>query len=75
MLKQDIKNEINKESITYQKMSNKLKLWMESLKKSYISKPYMITPCKHVFHTECLESWMNMKNECPYCRRPIPPIE
>ena len=30
--------------------------------------PYMITPCKHIFHSDCLEEWFKMKKECPSCR-------
>ncbi|KAJ3332098.1 hypothetical protein HDU76_001305 [Blyttiomyces sp. JEL0837] len=26
---------------------------------------YMVTPCHHLFHTECLERWMEVKFECP----------
>ena len=40
-----------------------------------IRKKYMVTPCDHIFHTNCLEKWMEVKNECPYCKRRIPPIE
>ncbi|KAG0049353.1 hypothetical protein BGZ83_005865 [Gryganskiella cystojenkinii] len=29
---------------------------------------YMLTPCGHLFHTECLERWMRIKLECPNCR-------
>ncbi|KAJ2236618.1 hypothetical protein H4R99_005850 [Coemansia sp. RSA 1722] len=36
--------------------------------------PYMVTPCHHVYHTECLTRWMEMKLECPVCRAPLPPI-
>ncbi|SCU97524.1 LAMI_0F10396g1_1 [Lachancea mirantina] len=35
---------------------------------------YMVTPCDHVFHTRCLESWMNYKLQCPVCRAPLPPL-
>ena len=31
-------------------------------------KLYMLTPCKHVFHTACLEEWFDQKRECPNCR-------
>jgi hypothetical protein len=36
--------------------------------KNNLKKPFMITPCKHVFHSECLEEWFKMKKECPNCR-------
>ena len=29
---------------------------------------YMLTPCSHVFHSECLEKWFEFKKECPNCR-------
>ena len=32
------------------------------------NKEFMRTPCKHVFHTVCLEKWFVMKKECPNCR-------
>lgn len=35
---------------------------------------YMITPCQHAFHTECLERWIHAKLSCPTCRCPLPPI-
>lgn len=38
------------------------------------SKGYMITPCHHIFHTECLENWMKYKLQCPVCRHSLPPI-
>ncbi|KAI8075773.1 hypothetical protein BDF21DRAFT_423644 [Thamnidium elegans] len=33
---------------------------------------YMMTPCHHMFHTECLERWMRIKLECPVCRAYLP---
>eukprot|EP00475_Leptophrys_vorax_P007491 TRINITY_DN14740_c0_g1_i2.p1 TRINITY_DN14740_c0_g1~~TRINITY_DN14740_c0_g1_i2.p1 ORF type:complete len:539 (+),score=14.62 TRINITY_DN14740_c0_g1_i2:89-1618(+) len=34
----------------------------------------MVTPCDHVFHSGCLQRWMDIKMECPTCRRPLPPV-
>ncbi|ELP83440.1 hypothetical protein EIN_375350 [Entamoeba invadens IP1] len=31
----------------------------------------VVTPCDHVFHTECLSSWNDYKMDCPTCRRPL----
>jgi hypothetical protein len=30
-------------------------------------------PCdvRHVFHAQCVETWMNTKNTCPYCSKVI----
>ncbi|KAI8319642.1 hypothetical protein GQ54DRAFT_264976 [Martensiomyces pterosporus] len=35
---------------------------------------YMVTPCHHIFHSECLTRWMAIKLECPVCRAPLPPV-
>lgn len=35
---------------------------------------YMVTPCRHIFHTACLESWMRLRLQCPICRESIPPV-
>lgn len=35
---------------------------------------YMLTPCHHLMHTDCLERWMNIRLECPVCRAPLPPL-
>ena len=32
------------------------------------NKKYMLIRCGHMFHTECLEKWFEMKKECPSCR-------
>ena len=33
---------------------------------------YMVTPCRHVFHTGCLEGWMKYRLQCPICREQLP---
>ncbi|ESQ54416.1 hypothetical protein EUTSA_v10024798mg [Eutrema salsugineum] len=33
----------------------------------------MVTPCEHFFHSGCLQRWMDIKMECPTCRRSLPP--
>ncbi|KAJ4376270.1 hypothetical protein N0V83_001553 [Neocucurbitaria cava] len=35
---------------------------------------YMVTPCRHVFHTACLEGWMRYRLMCPNCRESLPPL-
>ncbi|KAL2151849.1 hypothetical protein VTH82DRAFT_5033 [Thermothelomyces myriococcoides] len=35
---------------------------------------YMVTPCRHIFHTKCLESWFRYKLQCPICREEPPPL-
>lgn len=35
----------------------------------------MVTPCGHVFHSECLVPWMNQRRTCPYCRSDLPPLD
>ncbi|XP_044501712.1 transmembrane E3 ubiquitin-protein ligase FLY2-like isoform X2 [Mangifera indica] len=35
--------------------------------------PRQVTPCEHFFHSGCLQRWMDIKMECPTCRRPLPP--
>lgn len=38
------------------------------------NRQYMITPCHHIFHGECLENWMKYKLQCPVCRESLPPV-
>ncbi len=33
-----------------------------------------LTPCNHLFHSTCLQQWMDVKMECPTCRGPLPPL-
>lgn len=35
----------------------------------------MKTPCNHKYHDKCLKEWMNIKKECPQCRKALPPFE
>lgn len=35
------------------------------------TKEYMLTKCKHVFHSNCLKEWLKNKQECPICRSEI----
>ena len=28
-------------------------------------------PCKHKFHTQCVEQWLQVRNECPFCKHEI----
>ena len=35
---------------------------------------FMVTPCHHAFHTDCLYKWMDVKLECPPCRAPLPDV-
>ncbi|PKS05279.1 hypothetical protein jhhlp_008651 [Lomentospora prolificans] len=35
---------------------------------------YMVTPCRHVFHSKCLEGWMRFRLQCPICREDLPPL-
>ncbi|KAF9453591.1 hypothetical protein P691DRAFT_658228 [Macrolepiota fuliginosa MF-IS2] len=41
---------------------------------SHRRREYSLAPCHHLFHTECLEKWLAIKNICPQCRRPLPPL-
>lgn len=37
-------------------------------------KNYMLGPCNHLFHKECLAQWMDVKMECPICRTELPAL-
>lgn len=40
----------------------------------FARKAYMVTPCRHIFHTDCLEGWMKYRLQCPICREELPPL-
>ena len=35
---------------------------------------YMVTPCRHIFHTACLEGWIKFRLQCPICREGLPAL-
>ena len=35
----------------------------------------MVTPCNHLYHTPCFNSWLEQKELCPICRRELPSNE
>ena len=57
-----------------EKVIKKIKRWIKNIEGRTYRNKYMITPCDHVFHTVCLEKWMALKNECPYCKGVLPSI-
>ena len=32
-------------------------------------------PCHHLFHRQCVTSWLNIKGNCPVCRMKLPVSE
>jgi len=32
------------------------------------------TPCRHIFHEDCLRAWMRNRDQCPTCRTILPSI-
>lgn len=46
---------------------------MTAIDLTHRSNDCMVTPCDHLFHSGCLQRWMDIKMECPTCRGPLPP--
>jgi transmembrane E3 ubiquitin-protein ligase len=40
----------------------------------FTRRQYMVTPCRHIFHSACLEGWMRFRLQCPICREELPPL-
>ncbi|OTB06156.1 hypothetical protein M426DRAFT_319230 [Hypoxylon sp. CI-4A] len=40
----------------------------------FARRAYMVTPCRHIFHSACLEGWMKFRLQCPICREELPPL-
>jgi mitofusin len=40
----------------------------------FTRRAYMVTPCRHIFHSICLEGWMRYRLQCPICRESLPPL-
>jgi len=69
-------NLLEKNKNCVKKLYKKLVKVFEEYKNSiYHKTDFMLTPCNHLFHSFCLESWLANKSECPYCRQIIPPLE
>jgi hypothetical protein len=39
-----------------------------------VRQSYMLAPCDHLFHRDCLCQWMDVKMECPICRTELPAL-
>ncbi|EPX75199.1 ubiquitin-protein ligase E3 [Schizosaccharomyces octosporus yFS286] len=39
-----------------------------------VRRNYMLTPCHHLFHRQCLLQWMESRSICPVCRCHLPPV-
>ncbi|KAG8530455.1 uncharacterized protein KY384_004957 [Bacidia gigantensis] len=40
----------------------------------FARRAYMVTPCRHIFHSACLEGWTRYRLQCPICREGLPSL-
>lgn len=45
---------------------------MDTLAFPRLRRDYLVTPCDHIFHPECLTPWLAQRLECPTCRLQLP---
>lgn len=55
-------------------LSSESEIPVDEDNRKLIAHGFMVTPCKHIFHDDCLQEWMRYKLQCPICRTPLPPI-
>ncbi|KAK9102317.1 hypothetical protein Sjap_019571 [Stephania japonica] len=48
---------------------------MEDIKKDEAGKEGKLMPCRHVYHANCISTWLSLHDTCPLCRSPIWPSE
>ena len=45
--------------------------YFKEKKVDYTNKTLFVSECKHVFHSWCIDQWLKVKGECPYCRKVV----
>ncbi|KAK9149338.1 hypothetical protein Scep_008095 [Stephania cephalantha] len=44
---------------------------MEDIKNDEEGKEGKLMPCRHVYHANCISTWLSLHDTCPLCRSPI----